>query len=280
MGVFDPDVCLNSLYADGKRLCFYPSCGNDLLWAVMQLDADMFIFSDYAPRSPEARKRFWHEVAADFRENAQPLALVASTVGTRVFQSGAKWGFLFFQDNNDALTRIVESDWSVDVFVGIRDGCAEGGNYECVHGAPFLTKMLAAAAGPLTYYADHSYLLTDPDESYRRRHTYFRPRVLYESRWEFALRCVLVVPDRVERGRHAWGTFSGAATDGIRREDLEVFFPSRGQGAPSLSIRGRDAGASDSELMKLSEFRTRHHEGVLAQYDVRQLADAARLPPV
>jgi hypothetical protein len=29
-----------------RRLCYYPSSGDELLWAVMQLDSDLFVFAD------------------------------------------------------------------------------------------------------------------------------------------------------------------------------------------------------------------------------------------
>jgi hypothetical protein len=267
MGTFDPDAHLSSLRARGRKLCFYPSSGSKLLWAVMRLVGDVFVFSDYGPRDVERRKRFWHEVTEDFGENAQPLSLVKSTERTRLFKSGDKWGFLFFQDNNDALARIVRSGWSIDVFVGIRDGCAEGGNYECVHENPFLVKLLAAASNPLTYLTNHSSLLVDGEETQRKGHVYFRPRVLHEPHWEFVLRCVLVIPNRADRDRRY----------------PEAFYPSRGHQAPSFSTGSQTPDNTGCELLKLAEFRVRHNEGVLAQYEVTALkpqqgaaADASR----
>jgi hypothetical protein len=265
---FDPDIHLSNLRAGHKRLCFYPSSGSDLLWAIMRLNADVFIFSDYGPRDGEGRKRFWNEVAADFRKNAQPLALVRSTVRTRVFKSGDKWGFLFYQDNNDALARIKEAGWKIDMFVGIRDGCAEGGNYQCVHDDPFLTKLLAAASDSLVYFTNHSRLLTDDEQTRQRGHMYFKRRVLHKSIWEFVLRSVLVVPDWVEDDlRSPLRRLSGGSS--LKRTDLAVFCPSPGRSLYSIYDHG--PRATEHEIHKLSDFRVRHNEGVVAHYDVKRL---------
>lgn len=39
-------LTLFSEFPPHQRLCFYPSSGYELLWAVMQLDCDLFVFSD------------------------------------------------------------------------------------------------------------------------------------------------------------------------------------------------------------------------------------------
>jgi hypothetical protein len=193
MPAFDPDLFLSDLHDDNRRLCFYPSCGQRTLWAVMGLEAEVFVFSDYQARTPQARDRFWQGIVANFRRHSQPLQLVKATVRTRVFRCGEKWGFLFFQDNNEVLARIQAAQWQISCFVGICDGCQEGGNYECVHASPYLDNLLAGAAMPLAYFTDHSELL-----SYWSRNTgrlRFRREVQHGQRWQFTLQDVLVRPN-------------------------------------------------------------------------------------
>ena len=264
MGTFDPDVLLVDLRRSGQKLCFYPSSGNTLLWAVMQMEAHVFVFSDYSPQNAEQRKHFWRQIQDEFHERKVPLALVESTERTRVFRSGQKHAFLFFQDNNDALDRIKRAGWKVSTFVGIRDGCCEGGNHECVHAEPFLSRLLNAIAEPTSYFADHSELLEDHGETIRRQHTFFRTCMLHSSGWEFRLRCVLVIPASVSCDSHQ----AGFLTDDIARREVEAFYPSRGQDAPSFAIRPGTPEASACELLKLAEFRTYHNEGIIAHYDV------------
>lgn len=243
----------------------------------MRLNADVFIFTDYNPQDGEGCKRFWDKVVADFRKNSQPLSLIKSTMRTRVFKAGGKWGFLFFQDNNDVLAKITESRWKIDVFVGIRDGCTEGGNYECVHKNPFLEKLLAAASSPLVYFTNHSKVLVDDEETQRRSHVYFKHLVLHESLWEFVLRCVLIIPSWKDHSRRDCGFFAGSGCS-IRPEDLEIVYPSISHQAPSFSIPKRAASISDCELLKLSQFRIRHNEDVIAQYDVMKLDPKQNAP--
>jgi hypothetical protein len=58
MSTFDPDLLLADLGRSGGKLCYYPSCGSSLLWRVMQLNADIFVFSDYYAKNANDRKRF------------------------------------------------------------------------------------------------------------------------------------------------------------------------------------------------------------------------------
>jgi hypothetical protein len=41
-------------------------------------------------------------------------------------------------------------------FVGICDGCREGGNLECVHERPFVRRLMRIAADEMHYITDHS----------------------------------------------------------------------------------------------------------------------------
>ena len=257
---FDQDAFLVSLATTKPRLCFYPSCGRDLLWAAMELDAEIFVLSDNGPRTPSSRQMFWHDVECDFRRNGIDLQPHSATRDVRVFQSNGKWAFLFFADNNDTLRRIVRAGHQLSSFVGIRDGCSEGGNFECVHNDPFLSKVLEAATDVLSYFTDHSSVLTEHERSARRGHTSFSQYFRHDSGWMFSLLALLV-----SRKGH-----SGP----LQAEDLEVFFPALGETA-STTAHGKTGTLHSVLLGKLAPFRTCHHESLIAHYEVRRVTAAA-----
>jgi len=134
-----------------QRLCFYPSSGYGLLWAVMQLDCDLFVFSD-----KDRRFSSWAKVRDDFAHHHRPLELVARGPGFVQFRSGRKTGLLLWEDNNQVLDRLHQAGLQVHHFVGICDGCCEGGNYECVHERPFVRQLMRVAADGMRYSTDHS----------------------------------------------------------------------------------------------------------------------------
>lgn len=187
MPTHNPDIILKSLRTDHARLCFYPSCGNRSPWVVSGLDADVFVFSDKSGWNALQRERFCHTFQQGFvRHGLRPI-LEFATVRTRFFRLQDKFMFLFFQDNNQALARIHDAGWQISTFVGICDGCCEGGNYECIHDDPFLSKVLATAADGMEYITDHSNLLTVG----HGRHPRFRHHVAHPSGWEFTLHSLL-----------------------------------------------------------------------------------------
>jgi Protein of unknown function (DUF3293) len=134
-----------------QRLCFYPSSGHGLLWAVMQLDCDLFIFSDKGRRFSS-----WSTIRADFARHHRPLELVVRGPDFVQFRSGRKTGVLIWEDNNQVLDRLHQAGLQVHHFVGICDGCCEGGNYECVHDRPFVRRLMRVAADGMRYSTDHS----------------------------------------------------------------------------------------------------------------------------
>jgi hypothetical protein len=166
--MFDPDRLLEDTLTTHPRLLFYPSCGTRCIADIMTLDCDVFVFADYGASIDAARRRFWYKIKAD-GPMGRSLILVASTVRTRVFRVGEKLGFLFFQDNNEVLARIRRTMRVVRCFVGINDGCREGGNYECVHSRPFLHSLLSASAEDLVYITDHSEYLGQERRTRRLR---------------------------------------------------------------------------------------------------------------
>jgi hypothetical protein len=186
--MLDPDRLLVDTLLSHPRLLFYPSSGPRCISNIMAVDCDAFVFADYGPSDSVTRRRFWDEIEAEGRTLGKPLTLVASTVRTRVFRVGEKLGLLFFQDNHEVLERIRLAGRVIHCFVGINDGCREGGNYECIHSRPFLHAVLSTSAQNLVYVTDHS--------EYLGYHTSFRPRLTVyvsdDEGYEFSLNSVYV----------------------------------------------------------------------------------------
>jgi hypothetical protein len=69
-----------------------------------------------------------------------------------------QWGILFFEDNNIVINRIQRYGGRINYFIGLKDGCGEGGNYECVNEPPFFNKVLDCMADDgMTYISDHGF---------------------------------------------------------------------------------------------------------------------------
>ena len=228
----------------------------------MRLEYDVFVFSDCAPSDKNQRQRFRQAVQEDARTCGVVCTLYKATVRTRVFRSGGKWGFLFFQDNNEVLTRIANAGYLISGFMGIRDGCTEGGNYECVNEFPFFGKVLSLANSPFSYYTNHSALLTDFVESSVRRHTFFLKRQELEDTsgaWEFNLDSVLVIPP--------WRERHSGCYQALQPEDFAVFFPAR-DGFPGYFSESKGRLKEQVALWEFLPFRTENGEGVIARYRV------------
>lgn len=134
-----------------SKLCFYPSSGVDLIWAVMDLDCDFFIFSDKGNRYIN-----WEMVEKDFEKNKKQISIIKYCDDFIVFRSGEKTGFFIWKDNNIVIEWMNRCGLKVHHFIGICDGCCEGGNYECVNDRPFVTKLLKVASNGMKYITDHS----------------------------------------------------------------------------------------------------------------------------
>ena len=163
--LYNPDKELIRLADLEPRLLFYPSSGINKQRFFDQ-DYDVFVFVDNVTKwvrnkdlHGERRRNFWNQ----FKSNLPPdITLVGATDLVRVFRLGDQWGFLFFQDNNEVLWRIMKSFNRISAFIGICDGCAEGGNYECVNDAKFFKKVLGLMHPMgMTYLTDHSNVLNN-----------------------------------------------------------------------------------------------------------------------
>lgn len=248
-----------------QRLCFYPSSGYGLLWAVMELDCDLFVFSDKGRRFSS-----WSTIRADFARHRRPLELVARGRDFVLFRSGRKTGILLWEDNNLVLDRLHQAGLQVHHFVGICDGCCEGGNYECVHDRPFVRRLIRVAANDMRYSTDHS----RPLQGFGRDDGWgiFHTRKFLE---QMALRDF---PEPQDWGRNArWP------------EPLPHELPSTTFELQGVLIRPDIHGASrrlevlpkgrmePTQLEALKPFRSLAGRGILAEYRVSIQRDHAEL---
>lgn len=157
------------------RVVFYPSSGYDLK-PIIALPGDIYVFVD---------KRFQPSLKPDGVEFYSTLTKTLDAAGFEVLHStddfvvgrnGQKTINFFFCDNNEVL-ELIERVWgALDTFVGMRDGCVEGGNYECVNNLPFFEKVvrLARPGGVMQVYNDHSdFLDAYPEYIFGKRIIHF-----------------------------------------------------------------------------------------------------------
>lgn len=142
---------ISNFIPNHSRLCFYPSSGVELLWSVMELNCDLFIFSDNGKKYIN-----WEMVEQDFEFNKKPITVIRCCDEFVVFESADKTGIFIWEDNNRVIEWINRCGLRVHHFVGVCDGCCEGGNYECVHDRPFVNKLLKVASNEMVYTTDHS----------------------------------------------------------------------------------------------------------------------------
>jgi len=140
-----------AFFGDHTRLCFYPSSGANALWALMQLNCDLFVMAEQRPEAVS-----WRHIASEFKKQGLPVELVQHNRHYLRFTSQGKTAWIFFEDNNITLQRLHRLGLKIHHFVGICDGCAEGGNHECVHERPFLSLILHIAVQGMVYTTDHS----------------------------------------------------------------------------------------------------------------------------
>lgn len=156
-----------------RHLCFYPSSGDRLLWAVMRLDCELFVMAEKQPP-----RTLWERIAAEFARRHLPVERLHESVRHLAFASQGKEAWIFFEDNNATLQRIGDAGLRIASFVGICDGCREGGNLECVHERPFLRRLLPLAHDGMRYFTDHSHPLQDHHRNrqgwYAQPHPYYR----------------------------------------------------------------------------------------------------------
>jgi hypothetical protein len=132
-----------------NQVVYYPSSGEDIE-AVLKLPCDSYFFSDYCHGHSSA-------ITADRLRRISGLKIHSCDEDVIVFQYGSKWGYFLRIDNNEVIQLIQKMCGHLDIFIGVRDGCEEGGNYECVNKMPFLSKVVCLAPPTgLDLYLDHS----------------------------------------------------------------------------------------------------------------------------
>lgn len=236
--------------ASHDRLCFYPSSGYALLWVIMGMDCDLFVFSDKDPDRVN-----WPLIKADFEKHGKPIELIAQGANHVQFTSGGKTGLLLLEDNNLALGRIRQANAQVHHFIGICDGCCEGGNYECVHESPFVKRLMTVAAQGMRYTTDHSDALQE-----QHRHRKFVNGMRLSN-----------FPEPVRQRRQP----PGSELDWHHRTD--AVFELQGV-LVDLAMRGEDSNLTmmpkgvyqPTQLEVLMPLRAIGHRGILAEYRVRR----------
>lgn len=254
--------------SDDGGLCFYPSAGESLLWAVMRLDAANFVMVE-----KQSRLGLWSRIKRSFEQQGLAPQLVHASREGVVFDCRGKRTWLLFADNNRALARVREAGLRVSHFVGICDGCCEGGNLECVHERPFLRGLMPVAADGMRYITDHSEPLEDRHRNRHGRygfqpHAYFRERLDWRDFPEAS---------QYRRREPVVEKMAHPADHLPRRFELQglLLWP----GAPARGEpRTREPTAAELEvmrfgpepvaLMKLRAFRTMDGRGILAEYRV------------
>lgn len=173
------------------NVLFYPSCGKDNIYPeLFKLDFDLFVFCDFCwdtenvRDNRDARKfmnlsiheranltfddlhrhyekctlsqcnRFW----GDFKhklQNQAPEVLHKDTDCIIFFYMGKK-AILFLWDNNLTLAYLRDQHARIGCFIGVTDGCNEGGNYECVNRHIWLERVYSLSSKKgFTHINDH-----------------------------------------------------------------------------------------------------------------------------
>ena len=255
-GLRNSTALLRTLRSSGSHLCFYPSCGNRLLSPLLQLKSDVFVFSDYYPRTLAGRRRFWAGIVEDFASRGLELSLLYATKTARVARAAEKWIFLFFEDNNRALARIGEAGWKIAQFFSDNDGCLEGGNYECVNEDPFMRKWLGLMENGADYFTTHAPSLQRPVLWHSpRTHPSFKAHFLHRSGRHFFLTRLLI------RRRPTDPLFKPEAPSA-----LEIFEPLVPDDTPRPENWRKIGDAAGAELAALRPFRTLRDRGMIAHY--------------
>ena len=141
------------LWVPAKRIGFYPSSGTDLR-RVFELDCNAFFFANY---SSSKTKDFYKKAIAESIPKIQFIEINREFI---VFSRGSKRGYFFMIDNNEVLQLMEKCNLRLNLFVGMRDGCMEGGNYECTNTIPFLEKIISLSSDVgMDVYVDHSAFL-------------------------------------------------------------------------------------------------------------------------
>jgi hypothetical protein len=149
LSVEDINLFRSFIY-QAEQVAFYPSSGADIE-PVLKQSCNTFFFADH---SSIEKSRLY----AKLRRNK--IAIVERNEIFIYWKESNKDIYFFFIDNNEVLSIIDHFFGKIDLYIGFRDGCVEGGNYECVNRYPFLEKVvLSANPNGMDIYIDHSNFL-------------------------------------------------------------------------------------------------------------------------
>lgn len=225
-----------------QRLCYYPSCHHLTPWILLGLDCDLFIMSEKEHRSSR-----WKSFRASFERHGHRVDLLEDTQQFLHFHADGRSVWIFREDNRQTLARIAAAGLKIHHFVGIRDGCMEGGNHECVNERPFLSHLLPLAAEGMRYTTDH---MPSLQLSWQRR------RKFRSGDWkdvclsEPSMYPRYVEPDNV------------SVPDELRFELQGVLV------REGLQLRELDFGLFPTSLETMRPFRLAHGIGILAEYRI------------
>lgn len=127
----------------------------------MSLECEHFVLSDNGHCAT-----ILDRISLDFEKHGRPLHVISVEHDFLHFRSGRKTALLLLGDNNHVSERLLCSGLKVHHFVGICDGCCEGGNYECVNERPFLRRLMRIAVDGMRYSIDHSIPLQGLNQPY------------------------------------------------------------------------------------------------------------------
>lgn len=246
----DVDKILSWVAQNELKLCYYPSCGTRDIWALSQLDADFFVLSDYYPcRFSHDKGRFVSRIKQNCCSAKRQFSMVYPRVQTGdhvCFTIEGKVFMLFFEDNNITLQRLKSNECPITFFVGIQDGCQEGGNYECVNEDPFLSKVLEISTKPLFYFTNHSQFLEDRSVYSEGQIRKFRRLRGHPSGRVFTLLYTLDNPRPNRQGI-------------IPREGILTYYPENWQCSPVKTTIFLDSIKLDENLLlKMVQFYKRY----------------------
>jgi hypothetical protein len=159
-----PQARIADMCDEGKTVLFYPSSGVDP-GPLTELPYDIFVLSDRSTFRQKCMDRQsamerWGQLTANTGlqghiAGAHYLdpAFVAQT-------DSGKWIFFFPCDNNEVLDMLGSAGVKLSCLLGIKDGCVDGGNHECVNGWHFLAAAFSIMHPMgMDYYLDHSWML-------------------------------------------------------------------------------------------------------------------------
>ncbi|MEN9905163.1 MAG: hypothetical protein RLZZ555_1728, partial [Pseudomonadota bacterium] len=226
---------------------------------------DLFVFSD-----KDRRYSSWARIRTDFARNRRPLEMIASGPDFVQFRSGRKTGLLLWEDNNLVLERLRRAELQVHHFVGICDGCCEGGNYECVHERPFVRRLMRVAADGMRYTTDHSRPLQGFDPYSGRGMFHARKFHEHLSLDQFPDPEHWTRPGPVPEVEHLLVPHAVFELQGV------LVGPDEHGARHRLAVlpKGR---MEATELEKLKPFRTLANRGILAEYRVSLQRDQVEL---